>query len=467
MLIDILTGLTVVALLLPATGSLVLLALSISGVRPHERWVAVVSGISVSGGAIAALWLAGLTMLRPDRIFEQVLWTMYSVGEYRMDLSIYVDPLSAMLTALGACVIPVLARFSGRYLHREPGYLRFFVLIGVATTGFFWFVLGGNIDMAFFGWELLGLSSVLLIAFFWERPETVVASARIFATYRVADIALLMGVVLLHHDVGDTSWASVVGVGRTPQSQPGSAAATVLGIAFLIAAIGKSAQAPVSTYILSAMEGPTPSSALFYGTLSIHAGVYLMLRISPLLEDAPLARGAVVAVGLFTAITSSLASRVRADAKGALALATSAQAGLMLAETGLGLTTLATVHLLAHGLLRLGQFLRAPSWLGDAHARRRAMGGGGFRTPLYWETFLPPRVRDALYAAALSRFGFDGLITRLFIRPLTTLAHLSSWTRPRRRTRGARIAQGVFPLRRPSEIQAQLSRRPPATGSAS
>lgn len=444
--------LTFVTLLSPAAGSLVLVLLSISGIRPHERWVAVVSGVTVAGAAVAAVLLASFTMLRPNHEFDEVLWTMYSVGSYHLDVSIFVDPLSASLIVLGGCVIPVLARFSGRYLHRDPGYLRFFVLVGVATTGFFWFVLGGSVDMAFFGWELLGLSSALLVAFYWDRPETVVASGRVFAIYRVADIALLAGMVLLHHYVDNTSWASVLGVGD-PEHEVhlGTFAATVLGLAFLAAAIGKSAQVPVTGYVLRAMEGPTPSSALFYGTLSIHCGVYLILRVEPLLADAPIARMAVFVVGALTAVTASLSSRVRADAKGSLALATAAQAGLMLAEAGLGWTQLAMWHLLAHGLLRLAQFLRTPSWLEDAQARRSALGGGSFRPELYAERLLPVSLRNFLYAAALSRFGLDALIDRLFSRPLAALAHFVSSPRPRIRKRdGARIAADVFPMQLPT-----------------
>jgi NADH:ubiquinone oxidoreductase subunit 5 (subunit L)/multisubunit Na+/H+ antiporter MnhA subunit len=446
--------LTMITLLSPAAGALVLVLLSISGIRPHERWVAVVSAATVSGAAIAAVLLAGLTMLRPNHEFHEVLWTMYSVGSYHLDVSIYVDPLSAALMVLGAGVIPVLTRFSIRYLHNDPGYLRFFVLVGVAATGFFWFVLGGSVDMAFFGWELLGLSSALLVAFYWERSEPVVASGRVFATYRVADIALLGGVVLLHHYLGDSSWATVLDVGSASAVRLGSFSATVLGLAFLLAAIGKSAQVPVTGYVLRAMEGPTPSSALFYGTLSIHAGVYLILRVEPLLANAPIARIAVVAVGLLTAITAAMSARVRADAKGALALATAGQAGLMLAEAGMGWTTLAMWHLLAHGLLRLVQFLRSPAWLDDAKARRRALGGGAFRPAFYAERLLPASLRNVIYAAALSRFGLDALIDRLCSRPLSALAHLVSSPRRRIRERnGARIAEGCVPLLQPTTTE--------------
>ncbi len=440
--------LTCVTLLSPAAGALVLVLLHISGIRPHEGWIAVVSGVTVSGAAIAAVLLAAFTMLRPQHQFDEVLWTMYSVGSYHLDVSIYVDPLSAMMILLGAAVIPVLSRFSGRYLHKDPGYLRFFVLIGVAATGFFWFVLGGSIDMAFFGWELLGLSSVLLVAFFWDRSEPLVGSGRVFATYRVADIALLSGVVLLHGYAGDSSWATVLGVGDLEEVRLGTFPATVLGLAFLAAAIGKSAQVPVTGYVLRAMEGPTPSSALFYGTLSIHAGVYLILRVEPLIAHAPIARIAVLVVGLSTAITASLASRVRADAKGALALASAGQAGLMLAEVGLGWTTLAMWHLLAHGLLRLSQFLRTPSWLQDAQTRRSSLGGGRFRSAFYAERLLPAFLRNWLYAAALSRFGMDAIIDRLFSRPLSTLAHLVSSPRVHKRG-GARIADVCAPIQAP------------------
>jgi NADH-quinone oxidoreductase subunit L len=440
--------LTCVTLLSPATGALLLVLLRLSGIRPHERWISVVSGITVSGAAIAAVLLAACTMLRPTQEFDEVLWTMYSVGSYHLDVSIYVDQLSAMMMLLGAAVIPVLSRYSGRYLHNDPGYLRFFVLIGIAATGFFWFVLGGSIDMAFFGWELLGLSSVLLVAFFWERSEPLVGSGHVFATYRVADIALLSGVVLLHSYAGSSSWATVLGVGDGEQLRLGTFSATVLGLAFLVAAIGKSAQAPVTGYVLRAMEGPTPSSALFYGTLSIHAGVYLILRVEPLIAHAPIARTAVLIVGLTTAITASLSARVRADAKGALALASAGQAGLMLAEVGMGWTTLAMWHLLAHGLLRLSQFLRSPSWLQDAQARRRSLGGGRFRTDFYAERLLPTPLRNWLYAASLSRFGMDAIIERLFSRPLSTLAHLASWTRVHQRS-GARISDVCAPIQVP------------------
>jgi NADH:ubiquinone oxidoreductase subunit 5 (subunit L)/multisubunit Na+/H+ antiporter MnhA subunit len=423
--------LTLVTLLAPIAGSLVLMLLSITGVTPAERWVSVVSGVTMSAAAIASVLLAAFTMLRPGHEFDEVLWTMYSVGAHQLHASVLVDPLSAMMAGLAGCTIPVLARFSGRYLHRDPGYLRFFVLMGIGSVG----------------WELLGLSSSLLVAFFWDRSQPLIASGRVFATYRVADIALLVSMVLLHHYAHSTSWTAVLGVGRGEQVvRMETVAATVLCFAFLLAAMGKSALFPLTGYVLRAMEGPTTSSALFYGTLSIHCGVYLILRVQPLLEISPVASAAVVVTGLLTALTAGTASRVRADAKGALALASAAQAGLMIASAGMGWTNLAMVHLLAHGILRLTQFLRAPSWLQDAQSRRSSLGGGAFRSGAYLEQGLPTPVRDFLYAAALSRFGIDAFIDRVVTRPLAALAHLVSGPRPRlRHPDGQRISTASLP----------------------
>ncbi|MCA9705394.1 MAG: heavy metal translocating P-type ATPase metal-binding domain-containing protein [Myxococcales bacterium] len=288
-----------------------------------------------------------------------------------------------------------------------------------------------------------------------SRPEPVGPGSPVWAGTRNTGAAIeleveavgpatRLGRVVERLGAADAERAPVV---RMADRLAGWFVATVLGLAFLMAAIGKSAQVPVTGYVLRAMEGPTTSSALFYGTLSIHAGVYLILRVEPLIANAPVARIAVVTVGLLTAITASMSARVRPDAKGSLALATAGQAGLMLAEAGMGWTQLAMWHLLAHGLLRLAQFLRTPSWLEDAHARRSALGGGSFRSPFHAERILPAPLRDFLYAAALSRFGLDALIDRLFSRPLAALAHLVSSTRPRIRERnGARIAEVEFPL---------------------
>jgi hypothetical protein len=165
----------------------------------------------------------------------------------------------------------------------------------------------------------------------------------------------------------------------------------------LLAAFGKSAQLPFSSWLPRAMEGPTPSSALFYGSVSIHVGLYLLLRTAPILEAAPIAQAVGISVGVATAIYAAAIARTHTDAKGALAHATLAQTGLILAEICLGFTTFALIHLVCHALLRSYQYLKAPNTLADTHVfghHEHAQGAtSGFSK---W-----------FYAQALHRFRLD------------------------------------------------------------
>jgi hypothetical protein len=211
--------------------------------------------------------------------------------------------------------------------------------------------------------------------------------------------------------------------------------------------MGKSAQAPLGEWLPRAMEGPTPSSALFYGALSVHAGVYLLLRSAPLLEQAPLVAAAVVVVGAVTAVYANLVQSVQADVKGALGYATMTQAGLMFVAVGLGLYTLATVHLVGHALLRAAQLLRSPSALWEMQ-RVRATHGGVLvspQTPL--DALLPRAARDGLYRVALDRFYADALVARLVMEPLGWLARAVErverrWLEVVCRRRGERTPRG-------------------------
>jgi hypothetical protein len=161
------------------------------------------------------------------------------------------------------------------------------------------------------------------------------------------------------------------------------------------------------------MEGPTPSSALFYGALSVHAGVYLLLRTAPLLAAAPAARVVLVVVGAVSAVAGTMVGRVQTDAKNTLAYATIAQVGMMFVEIGLGLYTLAFVHLIGHACVRTFQLLRAPSALHEAHLLHSAAGGAHLRTGAHIESLLPGSVQRRLYGLAIARLHMDAVLFRL------------------------------------------------------
>jgi NAD(P)H-quinone oxidoreductase subunit 5 len=165
------------------------------------------------------------------------------------------------------------------------------------------------------------------------------------------------------------------------------------------------------------MEGPTPSSAIFYGALSVHAGAFLLLRAGPLLDQTPLAAGALVAVGGLTAVHATLIGRVQSDVKSALAYASLTQVGIILVEIGLGLRFVALLHMLGHGSLRSLQFLRAPSLLHDLHRVENAVGGHLARSGLRLERLVPGRMRRRLYRLALERAHLDALLDAYVVAP--------------------------------------------------
>jgi NADH:ubiquinone oxidoreductase subunit 5 (subunit L)/multisubunit Na+/H+ antiporter MnhA subunit len=285
-----------------------------------------------------------------------------AIGSYEVPAVLYLDHVAVAFSLLGAAMTGLVARFSVTYLHKEAGFARFYVLLGVFASGTQLVAFAGALDLFFAGWEAIGISSALFIGFFHERPEPVRSAVRAFITYRLCDLAFLVAIVTTHEHLGSTRLLDLAGIERLPGTE-----ITIIGLLLLVAALGKSAQLPFSGWLVRAMEGPTPSSALFYGGVSIHCGLFLLLRTAPVLEAAPVAAATGVVIGLLTAIYAAAATRTHADAKGALAQATLAQTGLILAEICLGLTTLALVHLVSHAMLRAWQYLRAPNAIHDAH----------------------------------------------------------------------------------------------------
>jgi NADH:ubiquinone oxidoreductase subunit 5 (subunit L)/multisubunit Na+/H+ antiporter MnhA subunit len=321
-----------------------------------------------------------------------------------------IDGLSVTISLFASVLTALVARFSRTYLHKEPGFVRFFGLLGLFATGTQLVAFSGALELFFAGWEIIGIASALFIGFFHERDEPVRSAIRAFSTYRLSDAGLLIATVTTFELLGSARFSSLTGAAGLPAIE-----ATVLALMFLLSAMGKSAQLPFSGWLPRAMEGPTPSSALFYGAVSIHAGLFLLLRVWPVFEASPVARGVGVVVGLATAVYAAAVARVHTDAKGALAHATLAQVGLILAEICLGWTTLALTHLVCHALLRLGQYLKAPNTIHDTHRMGHQHHGPN------WIERLLPAMTPRMYAAALHRLRLDDRIDAVF-SPVMSLA---------------------------------------------
>lgn len=403
-------------LLLTAFGSSALLSRKL-GEKAMARWTAG----CVSFGFLSILAMFAL-MLRTGQREVQVEvgeWVSLPAEGLHFRVKFLFDRLSVPFAGLTFMLVGVTGAFANRYLHREPGYRRFFLYFSVFLLGMVVAALAGTIETLFIGWELVGLASALLVAFFHERAAPVFNAQRIWTVYRISDAAFLIAALTLHHLSGAGDFAALTGSGPWPNAEgsfsPGQALG--VGLLLLLAAMGKSALVPFSGWLPRAMEGPTPSSAVFYGALSVHLGAYLLLRASPILNASPILCAAVVLVGAASALFGVVAGRAQTDVKTALAYASLTQVGVITAEIGLGFRYLPLVHIIGHACQRTLQLLRSPSLLYDYRKLEDALGGPIPHDPGMIERRLPPGVRRRIYRVGLDRAQLDAALDRCVVRP--------------------------------------------------
>jgi NAD(P)H-quinone oxidoreductase subunit 5 len=242
--------------------------------------------------------------------------------------------------------------------------------------------------------------------------------------YRISDAALLLASLAMHHLHGHGDFTELLGRAPWPEGHavvaPGQA--LFIGLLLIVAAAGKSALVPFSGWLPRAMEGPTPSSAVFYGALSVHLGAFLLLRFSPLLELSPAPGVVIIVLGLATAGFAAVTTRAQTDIKCALCFASLTQVGLIVIEIGVGLYVpffryVALVHILGHACLRTLQFLRAPTLLHDYRILENAIGGRLSHAPPLGPVRLSERLRLPLYRLAMNRGNLDALLDGYVVRP--------------------------------------------------
>lgn len=395
--------------------------------RATQRW----ARLATLAGLLAALGVLVTMLLEGKRHVTVLSLDWIRLPQYHFLVKFVFDRLSAPLVILTFLLCGTIGSFATRYMHRERGYNRFFTLLSVFMLGMVLTCLAGTIETLFFGWELVGLSSALLVAYFHERPSTVRNGLHVWVVYRVSDGALLLAAVVMHHMLGEGDFGRLL---ETQSAQPwpgGSTPATptqalVVGLLLLVAAAGKSGLVPFSGWLPRAMEGPTPSSAVFYGALSVHLGAFLLLRMNSLLVASPILAVVVVALGLVTAVYAQLVGSVQTDIKSVLSFASLSQVGVIVAEIGLGvwapvLWYVALTHLLGHACLRTLQFVRAPTLLQDYRHLEDALGDRLQRPGVPWLPLLSERLRGRLYRFALDRGYLDAILTAFVVAPFVRL----------------------------------------------
>jgi len=375
---------------------------------------------AIAIGLVAAIAILVLMLAAGTRHESIELGEWVIIPDYHFEVKLVFDRLSVPMAILSFVLCGTIAAFTTRYLHREPGYNRFFVLYALFVVGIILASLAGTIETLFAGWEMVGLSSALLVAFFNERPAPAQNGLRVWIVYRVSDAALLLAAIVMHHLQGHGDFDELLGTGALPwpdgHAAVTSGTALLVGLLLVVAAAGKSALVPFSGWLPRAMEGPTPSSAIFYGALSVHLGAYLLLRVSPLFDASILLSAIVVVLGLTTALYAYVTGAVQTDIKSALSFASLVQVGLIVAEIGLGFRYLALIHLLGNACLRTLQFIRAPTLLQDYRLLENAIGGNLPRSngPL---ARAPAGFRVWLYRFALERGYLDGMLTEMVAVP--------------------------------------------------
>lgn len=404
-------------------GVLVLGLSNLLGLTLSEKFVqrgAIVHslGLVVSAVAVLVWWLPNPV---PVLVSSSPLFEVHG-AHWQADFII--DRLSVTCLVLLAMVYPPIVRFSVPSFHREPGAQRFWFLVSLFAFGLVMVMLSGNIDVFFLGWEVVGVTSVMLIAFFRRNLRSAHNSIRALVAYRLCDLGVLGAAVWMHHTFPTSDFTHL----REDSVLPTS---SLVAGALLFGSLAKSAQLPMSAWLHRAMEGPASSSAIFYGALSVHLGPILLLRTAPLWLPHDGIRVAMGLIGLSTAVYATLVGRTRPDAKTALAYATMAMLGTIFIELALGLHTLALVHVVAHAGLRTWQFLRSSSLIQDFQENPMVGAEVLLRRRSRWEDLFPASWRRPLYQAALRQFWLDEAQWRFVGRPVVALfeglARLEAW----------------------------------------
>lgn len=367
--------------------------------------------------------LANYIFLIVGRVFGWIprivdLRNLFRIHDESFDLVFLFDEKSLVFLGLSTFLYWIIVRFSRVYLHREPGFGRFFRTLFLSQFGIALLASAGNMEVLSIGWEIVGLSSFLLICFYRDRATPILNAMRIYGVYRICDAGLLLATFMVntlyneeHHFLSFDPSLIKEGIMSHPQLS------FICGVAILLPALGKSAQFPFSFWLPRALEGPTPSTAVFYGALSIHAGVFLLLRTQTLWFQDGFVRGMVLVSGLVSLLVGTLAGRAQSNIKGQIGYASIAQVGAMMMEVALGFDHLVLLHMVSHAVLRTYQFLSSPSvvahfirqpvkdhrellfqWMNQSWVRRLSIG------EFFLEEFFEEKVMDPI--RSLGKSGF-------------------------------------------------------------
>ncbi len=342
---------------------------------------------------------------------------LFGSENYEFFIDFAFDKITATYLFVGAFLTFLVTVYSRVYLHREKGYKRFFNTILFFYSGYNIIIFSGNLETLFIGWEMLGISSFLLIAFYRDRYLPVKNAVKVFSIYRIGDVGLILAMWLIHHLFhGNVTFLQLRNYDIVHEHLlTHSWIGVIISLMILITAAAKSAQLPFSSWLPRAMEGPTPSSAIFYGSLAVHLGVFLLLRTFPFWEQQFSVRILIGLLGLMTTVITTGIARVQSSIKSQIAYASIAQIGLIFIEVAAGFQTLALIHFAGNAFLRTYQLLVSPSVVSylireqfyNFSPRERSL-----------ENSFPKKIQYSLYTLCLKEWNLDSFMYRYLWNPL-------------------------------------------------
>jgi NADH-quinone oxidoreductase subunit L len=385
---------------LPAISAAILLL----GGRATNAWGHLLGCAAPIASFVLGVVLFAQMWARPedDRSIGMQLYEWVEAGAYRVEMGLLLDQLSILFVLLITGVGSLIHLYSIGYMEHDDRRRRFFGYLNLFVAAMLMLVLGNDFLTVFLGWEGVGLASYLLIGFWQHKDSAAVAAKKAFVVNRVGDMGMILAISLMFATFGTSSFEGV----SAAAPEASTSTLTALGLLLLLAACGKSAQVPLQSWLLDAMEGPTPVSALIHAATMVTAGVYLVVRANFIYNEAPTAQVAVVVVGVVTLLWGAIIGCAKDDIKKALAASTMSQIGYMMLAAGLGPAgyAFAIFHLLAHGFFKANMFLGAGSVMHGMNDEVNMRRYGGL-SPVMPITFLTFAMG---YLAIIGFPGFSG-----------------------------------------------------------
>ena len=344
------------------------------------------------GVSVIAVWqLAGLPV--EQRAIEQTLYTWIASGDFVLDLTLRVDPLSAVMILVITGIGSLIHIYSTSYMHDETDseYARYFSYLNLFAAFMLILVLGANFLVLFVGWEGVGLCSYLLIGFWFRKQSAADAGKKAFVVNRIGDYAFILGTLFIFARFGTLNFQQLAStVAAMPPETGVFGAMSIATLLLFIGATGKSAQIPLYTWLPDAMEGPTPVSALIHAATMVTAGVYMIARNAVLFSHAPETMLIVATIGALTALMAGTIGLVQNDIKRVLAYSTVSQLGYMFLAMGMGAFGAGIFHLYTHAFFKALLFLGSGAVIHALHGEQdiRNMGGLKRYLPITYWTFL-------------------------------------------------------------------------------